>query len=377
MNIYKKWTLFVLLLPIPFVLALMILLYIYDPLMLYHKPYFREKSFIDNIRFSAKGLIDNENFNSVIIGTSMTENTSTKEANKKLDNRWINLSLSGSFINERAVILDYLFKKRKIYEIIYTLDAFTLNNSIVKSTKSFDFLYDNNIYNNFGVYFSKKFIFCALRFSQNSECVGKKDLNNLLNWKKDYASLYGGFENWLIFNSKQEIQKIKDMILNAQDFNPKANIDINLNKNYLNTYLLIFIKSHPDTQFHLIIPTYSRLLYRSLYLEREYFNKDSILFSKYQVVLKWLIKETSKYPNVKIYGFDDLAYADDIRNYKDPAHYNIDMNSMQLDAIKNGTHILTPQNMDEYFKTMEEKIRNYDLTPFVEFIKKNENFNID
>lgn len=205
----------------------------------------------------------------------------------------------------------------------------------------------------------------------------KKDLNNLLNWKKDYASLYGGFENWLIFNSKQEIQKIKDMILNAQDFNPKANIDINLNKNYLNTYLLIFIKSHPDTQFHLIIPTYSRLLYRSLYLEREYFNKDSILFSKYQVVLKWLIKETSKYPNVKIYGFDDLAYADDIRNYKDPAHYNIDMNSMQLDAIKNGTHILTPQNMDEYFKTIEEKIRNYDLTPFVEFIKKNENFNID
>lgn len=100
------------------------------------------------------------------------------------------------------------------------------------------------------------------------------------------------------------------------------------------------LKKNYNTQFYFIIPSYSRLNYRKLSYG-EYYNKDSELFSNYYAILSWFIKETKKYPNVKIYGFDDLDYADNIANYKDPVHYNIDMNSMQLDAIKNNTHILT------------------------------------
>lgn len=49
------------------------------------------------------------------------------------------------------------------------------------------------------------------------------------------------------------------------------------------------------------------------------------------------------------------------------------MNSMQLNAIRDHTHILNTQNMDKYFNTMEKKIKEFDLTPFVEYIK-NQNF---
>ena len=79
---------------------------------------------------------------------------------------------------------------------------------------------------------------------------------------------------------------------------------------------------------------------------------------------------------MKIYAFDDLNYADEIANYKDLAHYNVDMNSMQIDAIANGTHILTPENIDEYLQTMENKIKAYDLAPLIQEIKeweKNQN----
>ncbi|TKX32175.1 hypothetical protein CQA69_00770 [Campylobacter estrildidarum] len=344
--------------------------------MLYHKPYFREKTYLNNIRLSAKGIIDNENFDSVIIGTSMTENTSAKEADEKLGNKWINLSVWGSYLNERAIILNYLFQKKDIHQIIYTIDAFTLNDPSLKMFNhppidSFDFLYNNNIYNDFKVYLNKKFILCALRFSKKEECVGDVNLDKLLNWEQESKELFGGFHNWMKYKDKKEKEKLKNMILNAQNFLPQTNIDIEKNKQYIKTYLLGIIRAHPKTQFYLIIPTYSRLLYRVLYLDEEYYNKDSILFSKYQAVLKWLILETQNYPNVKIFGFDDLDYADNISNYKDPAHYNSIMNSMQLDAIKEQTHILTPQNMDNYFKTMEEKIKNYDLSPFIQYIKDN------
>ncbi|WP_170999719.1 hypothetical protein [Campylobacter aviculae] len=374
---HKKWIFIVLAFNFISSFALFALLYIYDPLMLYHKPYFREKTYLNNIRLSAKGIIDNENFNSVIIGTSMTENTSAQEADKKLGRKWVNLSMWGSYLNERAIILNYLFLSKDIKQVIYTLDAFTLNDPNLKipnhpPINSFDFLYDDNIYNDFKVYLNKKFILCALEFSTKEYCVGNANLEKLLNWEKEYKKFFGGFDNWMKYKNEDDKQKLKNMILNAQKFSPQLDIDIEKNKQYIKTYLLSFIKAHPKTQFDLIIPTHSKLLYRILYLDPEYYNKDSILFSKYQAVLKWLILETQKYPNVKIFGFDDLDYADNIANYKDPSHYNSIMNSMQLDAIKTQTHILTPQNMDSYFKTMEEKIKNYDLNPFIQYIKNNQ-----
>ncbi|MCW1361133.1 hypothetical protein OLQ22_09085 [Campylobacter jejuni] len=354
----------------PSILILFALLYIRDPFWFFHKPYFREESFMRDMRMQARGIILHKDFDSVIIGTSMLENTSAKEASEKLGDKWVNLSLSGSALNERNIILNYLFKHKQIRKIIYSLDVFTLNNALEQDTKSFSFIYNDNAYKNFKVYFSKKFILCALTFSKKEKCIGKSNLDTLVNWGIENKNEFGNFKNW----NKNLLQskELQDSVLNIQDFNPNYNIDISKNKNYIKQQLLKIINKHPNTRFYLIIPSYSRLNYRLCSFEG-YYNKDSELFSKYQAVLKWLVKETSKYPNVKIYGFDDLDYADDIRNYKDPAHYNTNMNSMQLDAIKNQTNILTPENMDEYFKIMEEKIRNYDLTPFVEFIKKQEN----
>ncbi|HEG0496238.1 TPA: hypothetical protein SB541_000155 [Campylobacter jejuni] len=366
---YKKWVFLVLLFPIPIIFILIMLIYFYDPLQLYHKPFLRNITFSSDLRVQAAGIINNYNFDSVIIGTSMLENSSKEEANKKLEGQWVNLSLSGSYLNERSVVMKYLFNKKNIHQIIYSLDVFTLNYPLNKDTSNFDYLYNDSFVNPLRLYLNfknPKFIICALTNSTKEKCVGKYDLENVTKWiiRKHIAF---DFKNW-DFKDK----KLVKAILNAQKFNPKYNINIETNKKYIDTKLLDFIKAHPNTQFHLIIPTYSRMLYRILFLDKGYYyNKNSILFSKYQAILKWLIKETSKYPNVKIYGFDDLSYADNIANYKDPVHYNIDMNSMQLDAIKNHTHILTPENMDKYFKIMEEKIKNYDLNPFLIYIKKN------
>ena len=46
------------------------------------------------------------------------------------------------------------------------------------------------------------------------------------------------------------------------------------------------------------------------------------------------------------------------------------MNSMQIDAIANATHILTAENIDEYLQTMEHKIKSYDLASLLQKIKQ-------
>lgn len=42
---------------------------------------------------------------------------------------------------------------------------------------------------------------------------------------------------------------------------------------------------------------------------------------------------------------------------------------MHLDAIAKQSHILTPQNIDEYFNILQDKIKNYDIKPFIKDIK--------
>ncbi|HDZ5091565.1 TPA: hypothetical protein RTH13_000383 [Campylobacter jejuni] len=321
-----------------------------------------------DMRMQARGLILYKDFDSVIIGTSMLENTSAKEANEKLGDKWINLSLSGSTFALRAVILDYLFKHKDIKNIIYSLDIRALNELEAPKDKNFISLYNDKTIDLFKLYLSKRFVSCAIFFSKKERCIGKDDLDTLTNWAIKNKNNFGGIENW----GKEwwHDKNFRNEILQAQNFQPNFNIDISNFKNYTEKYLLSFIKKYQNTQFHLIIPSYSRLHYRKLSYRGEYYNKDSALFSNYYAILSWIIQETQKYPNVKIYGFDDLDYADNIANYKDPAHYNADMNSMQLNAIRDNTHILNTQNIVKYLNTMERKIKEFDLTPFVEYINQ-------
>lgn len=366
MNIYKKWVILSSFIPLFIFMALSALFYIYDPLQLYHKPYFRKETFVKD-RTQAKKIIDQYNFDSIILGTSMLQNTSLKESANKLGGKWVNLSIGGGTANERAIILDYAFKKKEIKNIIYSLDAWVGDR--VADTRYFEAIYNdkNNFFVPLGIYINfknPKFLFCALSYSLEEECVGKEydDIEKLTSWIDDTTQYFGGFDNWKKYleSDKYKAMYIDTMkqIIASKGFNPSSNIDIRLNKSVLQKYLLSFVQENPNTNFYFIIPTYSRLAH----LIGDSFYRETWL--------KWFIVETSKYPNVKIYGFDDLDYADNIANYKDPHHYNADMNLMHLDAIKNNTHILTPKNMDKYFEIMEEKIRNYDLEPFVKFAKE-------
>lgn len=140
-----------------------------------------------------------------------------------------------------------------------------------------------------------------------------------------------------------------------------AQTDISEFQESFNRFILFFIKQNPNTQFELIIPPYSTLQHILI--------KENFIHSQFALELKWILQATKDYPNVRVYGFDNLPYTDDIANYRDFTHYNTDMNSLQLDAIKDKSHILTLENIDMYLNVMHQKIQNYDLAPLIDIAK--------
>ena len=363
MSKYVRYLFFV---PIFFMLFSMLFIlnvYLYDPAQIFHKPYFRKTTFHGDMRIMAKGIIDLYDFDSYILGTSMLENTFANEANKKLGGKWVNISMCGSGFYERKIVLDYIIMRKKAKRIIYTID--NILDAQTPDVRLDRFLYNNTWLDDILLYMYDKFISCSLSWSQSENCVGQHRVesieDSIVKSIYDVQVLYGGIENWLYgfdidnIEHRGRLNELK-AVINSKNFiaEPQASrIQQNINDDILSV-----IKQYHETQFYLIIPTYSRLAYKIPYHTDQYYD-----------VLLWLVSEIDKLPNAILYGFDDLDYADHIENYRDLTHYNIDMNFMQLDAIRDATHILTPHNIEEYLNTMRRKIDEYDPKPIIKTIE--------
>lgn len=362
MNVYKKYILLALGIPLPFIALFAVNLYLYDPAQIFHKPYFRETTFFPDMRVAARGIIQHYPFDSYILGNSMLHNTSAKEAKEKLGGEWVNITMSSSAFDERGKILKYLFIHKNPIQILYPL-GINVDSSIERMPK---FLYNETLLDDWRFYVNGRFVLCSLVWSDKEKCVGSSgELESLMFWKELDLQSFFGFENWIKLGSKRPLNDIKAVYeyeskLHSQQTIESLELEIQRTQKDIDENILNFVEQNQNTQFYFIVPPYSRLSYKI----------GNNNFMKFKSVLKWFVLELEFYPNARIYGFDTLDYADNIANYRDLIHYNIDMNSMQLDAIRDNTHRLTSGNIEEYLKTMELKIQEYDVEPLVKIAKE-------
>ena len=320
------------------------------------------------------GVIDFIYFDSVFLGSSMFQNTIAKEADKKIGGKWFNFAIGSSRFDEREILLQYILKHKQIKQVAYSLDNYILVNGEFDKVEilSFNGLH-NDFYGKFKTYLNEHFIKCAVKWSKDRECIGR-DFTHFGFW---YNPKSYGFKNW----AKDEKQNFADELKFYETSSYKTILpdidEIAKIQEYIKEHILVYVEQNPQTTFHFILPTQSRFFWKIPYFwnDGQHFGTDKKrsperYYNDYRAMILWFIQESVKYPNVKVYGFDDLDYADNLDNYNDARHYNIDMNSMQLDAIANGTHILTPQNIDKYLATMESKIKNYDIAPLIAEIKQ-------
>ena len=345
-------------------------LFIYDPLKIFHKPWKYKEYLQWDMRQQAAGIINNWDYDSIILGTSILECTSSREASENLGGNFINISLSGSYFFERAIVLNYILKKKPIKKVIYSLDSVGLV-ATGKSDGTFKidnwaYLYDNNPINDFHAYINDKYIECIFSLSSKSKCMGRKadfDRPNTWHTLQDQSIRFGGLDNW--FKSKENIQikqafnKILNTIKKIKQGKiiKNKNLEANLEKSkrYIDKNLINYIAKYPNTEFILILPPYSRVKFA---LDAQYNQK---LFERYKASIKYLVAKSNEFLNLKIYGWGNHSFVDDIANYKDPQHFEYKINSWMLGAIQRNEGLLTSSNINEYLDIFSDKALNYDL----------------
>lgn len=354
-------------------------LFIYDPMQVFHKSYFQKELHLHwNMRQQAAGIIKNFKFDSIVLGTSMLENTSANEASKKIGGKFVNVSLSGSNFSERSYPLRYALKNKELKTVIYSLDSVYIGQNIERKDfplSTFDYLYDRNLFNDLNVYLNKKFLKCALKLSNKNKCIGRissLDRPNAWYQSKGHSVRFGGLDKWFKAKNNNQIKGAFSSIVNTSEKIRKGEViaigkDIAERKQkaekYLDEFVLSYVEKYPETKFILVFPPYSRMRFA------QWAQQNLPTWEIHKHIVKYLALKSSDFANLEIYGYEDQDFLDDIANYKDLGHYHYSINSKMLDNFQKQQHLLTSKNIESYLEEAEKRAKNYNVFEISDAIK--------
>jgi hypothetical protein len=369
------------------VIGHMSVLIIVDPLSITKIKLVAQEFYIKEMRFQAASIINNETFDSAIVGTSMAVNFNPDEANSILKGDFVNLSLDGSLLKERRVVFYPLLANKKIKKLIISLDGATeIQRNQGIPIASWSFLYNDNYIDDFYAYTNRKYmayINCHSLFQNKLVTVIQKistriirkcqedhvssDYKQLGEWQSQpkHNSRFGGISNWIKNKDhdqiKGAIRKIKTAIQDINTYTRSELLKLNSDEHDYNQFeqnIIPLIKENNHTQFILFFPPYSIVRYAI-----EYQSKPSS-FNSYREYVKKVVLETEKYSNAKVYWFSDYEFINDMANYKDIGHYNGEFNSMFLKVFGSQDSNISLQNYEHKLKDLEIRAKAFDLHLF-------------
>ncbi|MCH5277890.1 MAG: hypothetical protein J1E80_08695 [Desulfovibrionaceae bacterium] len=294
----------------------------------------------------------------------MLANTSANEANEKLGGTFFNISMRGGDFYERSFPLKKALDKN-IHKVIYSLDRYYLlcsKGDPSFSTARWVFLYDENPFNDLLCYASIRDI--RSMFAKNFG-LRARSLDRPEDWfQSPDSARFGGLSKWV--DAMSTHSSVSNFLLNelpavaAQTEQRPLTVAHDpqrerLAREYLDAYLLKYVRDYPQTEFYCVFPPYFRYTYA------QWLKTQPQEFFLHQEVIRYMTEKSETLSNLHIYGFEDQDFLDDIANYKDTTHYHPWVNSLMLDAIHEGTHLLTPENMERYLRDCLEKAWNFDI----------------
>lgn len=350
---------------VPF-LSLIAAIVIIDPLQVFHKSWIHPGRYVKSFREALYGIVKYEDYDSVIVGSSMATNFSANEASKKLGGKFINIALKGfTSPKEKLILLDHLFKEKSIKKIIYSYDGYIEGDFINHYDRLFGSFFEKMMF-----YFNDNLLF-FLRSSinYNEHCIS--DLDSPDAWHKiaEHKDRFGGFDKWMKFaiwhpQAKASIEYIVKAVLGSPPINKRKKYTQHEIYSGLERNLFRFVKEHKNTFFFVFLPPVSKIYQKATKI------LDENVAKEYFFVVRCLVNVSMQFNNLIIYGFDNEPFTSDVKRYKDLGHYDEKVNSFIIDAIKNKTHILTAENVDSYLEKFEKGVLEYDIKSLYEQIKK-------
>lgn len=322
--------------------------YIIDPFQIFHKHDYR---FYGNQRYQNVGLINSylnssDGYNSIIIGTSMTENFVPSEMENLLGwGKVLKLSARGSSLFTQKKTIDKALRTGKVKHVLWLLNSNSFQEHPTKlhaSDRGFEnllYLYDENPFNDINYLLNFSTFNTSIAMIINGR--QNRDIDRLYCWGNKNGRRTRGFNE---FSSDKNIKKLQSRF--DYRFKKNRSYEYAWNKPFpaLDPILLSTIRDHPEVKFILALPPYS-------------FFRLGLHYPHRFALIKSILDE--KFTNVKIFGFDNEEFVKNMYHYKDPAHYSEEINSYMIYKMSKNKNQITLENFDAYTKSVIDNLNSY------------------
>ncbi len=342
MEQYKRWMAAFLSVFVGLAAAVILLVVYVDPFFQYHAPLKWFPYVVDHQINQNPGMAKHMEYDSVILGSSMTVNFNTGWFRELLDLQTLKLSYSGAFPKDQANIMDVVFDSgHEVDAVFLGIDVITYSGGVDETKYPLpEYLYDDNIWNDIPYVLNKDVLLeYILRPLADPD---KTDLATVYAswWTEEYYN-----KQWVMHNYVQPEKVGEEANPESYVENVKANMDANI---------CPYIEQHPDTEFYVFYPPYSILFWNDVLRE----NHMEATMREYEYISERLFA----YDNVRVFFFPNQEWIIcNLDRYADYSHYHPDINRYMTECFASGECEVTEENLEEELEKMREIVAGYDF----------------
>lgn len=317
-----------------------------DPFYHYHDVWFNLPVILENAVYQTSGAASHLQYDSAIMGTSMTENLRTSWFDEELGWSTMKLSYSGARSDDLHAILEQIYSRDvPPAHIVMDLNDYQLT---VPAWTAYverpEYLYDGNVLTDAPYLYNYDIIMLAMERIVDGVRGRESNIDKAYTWGDDKS--FGKDIVLSFFQSTRE--QLMESEPEPVDWEGMLQCcDENLNN------ILPFIELHPETQFYIFYPPYSMLYWEQKVLQGRLWETLEIYRHSIQSFLQ--------YDNVHVYYFQyEPEIITNLDNYMDVAHHRPEYNRYIFECIRDGRNLVTEENLQLYIDSMYEYAENYD-----------------
>lgn len=310
------------------------LVILFDPFYQYHKPLPGLKAVLTDKEYQCIGTLKTFDYDSLIVGSSVSENYNNHWFNEGFDCTSIKAIRSYGATADLCYLLDVAFAHQNIKYVFYNMDPASLSADPVPTYESTGcpmYLYDDNHFNDLEYWLNKDVLFEKIPYMIANSFIGNYDEGESYNWAQ-----WKSFSEEMILSQYIRRPSIAEM-MPADSY--QENLDANI------ALLTAQITAHPETTFKIFVPPYSMLWWDSIYRSGE---TDAYLYN-----METAMRELLTYDNVELYFFmDDREVVTNLDNYMDILHFSQEINHYIYECLLENRHRVTKDNLEDIMQNM-------------------------
>lgn len=341
---------------IALILVVISTVYIIDPFNYYR---WNDNRWMDS-RFVTPGIIKNYDFNYAIIGSSMIQNMQMDWFKEKGYHSPVKLTKGGMNINEELLVMDVLLKNDIKVDTMLNIDIHSiLSCEKIQPVSDYypDYLFNEIILDDYKYWFNFDALFYYVPVNVIADLMkglgipyregvkDKLDIDKIGEWISSYD-----------FGKDIVLKNYLDENQNVSQIKEHTNLEIENKVDEIVNYLELYCE-RINKQNHILtiaFPPYSVLYWKDQLVKG---TLDDIIYTKY-----YLIQKLLEIPNVKIIDLQSLPQINDLNNYKDLTHYNLDLQKIYADSIFDDKYTIEEiEQLENNLNILNEYINEFSL----------------